>query len=89
MLYFKMHIKTLFLNTVNMSYYNYHATAKRLIREGRLKKWFIADSYNNISPALVLVFDDIRHPIMPIRQYRWEEYMPLLKGAKLGNDPFG
>lgn len=72
-----------------MSYYNYHATAKRLIREGRLKKWFIADCYNNISPALVLVFDDIRHPIMPIRQYRWEEYLPLLKGAQLGNGPFG
>ncbi len=71
-----------------MSYFNYHAAAKRLIHEGKLKGWYITDRYNNISPALVLVFDDIRHPVMPIRQYRWEEYMPLLKAFKPDNDLF-
>lgn len=71
-----------------MSYFNYHAAAKRLIREGKLKEWYITERYNNISPALVLVFDDIRHPVMPIRQYRWEEYMPLLKVFKPDNDLF-
>ncbi len=64
-----------------MSYYNYHATAKRLIREGKLIRWYIADRYRTIAPALVLVFDDIRHPIMPIREYRWEEYLPLLQAV--------
>ncbi len=62
-----------------MSYYNYHATAKRLIREGKLIRWFLADRYHTIAPALVLVFDDVRHPVMPIREYRWEEYRPLLQ----------
>ena len=71
-----------------MSYFNYHAAAKCLIHEGKLKGWYITDRYNNISPALVLVFDDIRHPVMPIRQYRWEEYMPLLKVFKPDNDLF-
>lgn len=71
-----------------MSYFNYHAAAKRLIREGKLKEWYITERYNNVSPALVLVFDDIHHPVMPIRQYRWEEYMPLLKVFKPDNDLF-
>lgn len=59
-----------------MSYYNYHATAKRLIREGKLIRWYIADRYRSIAPALVLVY---RHPVMPIREYRWEEYLQLLQ----------
>lgn len=62
-----------------MSYYNYHATAKRLIREGKLVRWYIADRYKTIAPALVLIFDDDSHPVMPIREYRWDEYLPLLK----------
>ena len=62
-----------------MSYYNYHAIAKRLIRKGKLVRWYIADRYRSIAPALVLVFDDDLHPVMPIREYRWEEYLPLLQ----------
>jgi hypothetical protein len=31
----------------------------------------------------VLVFDDIRHPQMPIRAHRWAEYLPLLEKACL------
>ena len=61
-----------------MSYFNYHATAKRLITEGKLIGYYFAERHNTISPALVLLFDDYRHPIMPIRENRWAEYLPLL-----------
>ena len=56
-----------------MSYYNYHAKAKRLINEGHLVNMEIVKQWNNISPALVLYFDN--HRPMPIRQYRWDEYL--------------
>ena len=61
-----------------MSYFNYHATAKRLITEGKLIGYYFTERHNAISPALVLLFDDYRHPIMPIRENRWAEYLPLL-----------
>ena len=61
-----------------MSYYNYHATAKRLIKEGKLIGYYFTTQYKNISPALVLLFDDEKHPIMPIREHRFDEYLPLL-----------
>lgn len=61
-----------------MPYYNYHATAKRLIAEGKLVGYYFTKKHNAISPALVLLFDDYRHPVMPIRAHRWEEYLPLL-----------
>lgn len=54
-------------------YYNYHATAKKLIAEGHLIKFEILDHWNNIKPALVLFFDN--HAPMPIRSYRWDEYL--------------
>lgn len=56
-------------------YYNYHAKAKRLIKEGRLIGYQIVESYHGISPALVLYFDN--HTPMPIRQHRWSEYIAL------------
>ena len=62
-----------------MSFFNYHATAKRLILEGKLVDYYFTERYKNISPALVLVFDDYKHPIMPIREHRFEEYIELLK----------
>ena len=65
-----------------MPYYNYHATAKRLISGGKLTGYYFTERHGKISPALVLLFDDIRHPIMPIREYRWEEYLPLLPKEK-------
>ena len=61
-----------------MPYFNYHATAKRLIRKGKLITWRVVGEYNGISPALLLFFDDPAHPIMPIREARFEEYLPLL-----------
>lgn len=62
-----------------MPYFNYHATAKRLIAEGKLTGYYITARYRGIVPALVLLFDDERHPVMPIREHRWEEYLPLLE----------
>jgi len=61
-----------------MAYFNYHATAKRLIAEGRLTGYYYADRHNRICPALVLLFDDAQRPVMPIRRERWHEYEPLL-----------
>ncbi len=61
-----------------MTYFNYHARAKSLIKKGKLIDYYFTERYKNISPALVLIFDDFSHPIMPIRQNRWDEYLPLL-----------
>lgn len=65
-----------------MSYFNYHQTAKRLIKENKLIKWYFTEKHNKISPALVLVFDDLKHPVMPIRIERWDEYLKILKDLK-------
>ena len=56
-----------------MAYYNYHAKAKQLIAEGHLVNMEIVDRWNAIAPALVLYFDN--HRPMPIRKYRWDEYI--------------
>ncbi len=61
-----------------MAYFNYHATAKRLIAEGKLLSWCIVDEYNGISPAMVLIFDDLAHPVMPIREAHFDEYLALI-----------
>ena len=65
-----------------MAYDNYHGTIRRLLGEGKLLTWYFAARHNGIAPALVLVFDDIRHPCMPVREYRWHEYLPLLPPDK-------
>ena len=62
-----------------MGYFNYHATAKLLISENKLKNFYFTSNHNGIKPALVLVFDDVKHPIMPIRQHRWQEYLYLVE----------
>lgn len=59
-----------------MSYFNYHAKAKKLISEGHLVNYEIVDSWNKISPALVLYFDNNKP--MPIREYMWDEYFKIL-----------
>ena len=61
-----------------MPYFNYHATVRRLIREGRLTGFRLVADYHGIRPALLLFFDDARHPVMPIREHRFHEYLPLL-----------
>ncbi|MBO5395031.1 MAG: thermostable hemolysin delta-VPH [Clostridia bacterium] len=60
-----------------MMYFNYHAKVKRLILEGRLTGYEFVDEYHGIKPALVLYFKDARP--MPIRDYMWEEYLPILE----------
>lgn len=60
-----------------MSYFNYHAKAKKLIAEGHLIHYEIVDNWNGISPALVLYFDNNRP--MPIREYRISEYLKILE----------
>ena len=59
-----------------MSYFNYHGKVKKLISEGHLIDYEIVDSWNKISPALVLYFDNNRP--MPIREYMWDEYFKIL-----------
>ena len=54
-------------------YFNYHAKAHKLIDTGHLTSWEIVDDWNGIRPALVLYFDNNKP--MPIREYRWGEYM--------------
>lgn len=61
---------------MQMSYFNYHAKAKNLIAEGHLVDYEIVDNWNGIKPALVLYFDNNKP--MPIREYRFDEYMELL-----------
>lgn len=60
-----------------MSYYNYHAMAKKLIKEGFCFSATIFEKYHHISPALVLYFEN--HKPIPIREYMWNDYFPLLK----------
>ena len=60
-----------------MRYFNYHAKAKKLISDGHLVKFEIVPKWNNISPALVLYFDNDKP--MPIREYRFDEYLKLLQ----------
>lgn len=71
-----------------MPYFNYHATAKKLIAEGKLIRYYVTERHGHISPALVLLFDDEKHPIMPIREHRWEEYLPLLEKSSISFDNF-
>ena len=61
-----------------MSYFNYHCTAKKLIQNGNLIWCYLTKNHNKISPALVLVFNDTKHKIMPIRKERWKEYFELI-----------
>lgn len=64
-------------------YYNYHARAKALISEGHLIRMEIVERWGAISPALVLYFDN--HRPMPIREYRWDEY---LRFKEVNNEQF-
>ncbi len=61
-----------------MPYFNYHATAQRLLRAGKLRDLRVVERYHGISPALLLYFDDTAHPVMPIREHRFDEYFSLI-----------
>ncbi|MBQ3219129.1 MAG: thermostable hemolysin delta-VPH [Clostridia bacterium] len=62
-----------------MGYFNYHSTAKKLISQNKLLTYYFTDDHNGIKPALVLVFNDPKHPVMPIRKSHWEEYISLIE----------
>ena len=66
-----------------MGYFSYHRTAKKLIKDGKLKYYYFTENHNGIKPALILVFNDKTHPIMPIRQERFSEYEDILPKEKL------
>lgn len=60
-----------------MAYFNYHAKAQNLIRTGHCIKAELTENYREISPALVLYFDN--NIPMPIRQHKFYDYFELLK----------
>ena len=60
-----------------MTYFNYHAKAKRLIKTGHCIGAELVDRYKNISPALTLYFDN--NIPLPIRPHMFCEYFSLLK----------
>ena len=62
-----------------MGYFNYHGTAKKLIKDGKLIDYRFTAEYNGIKDVLLLIFDDVTHHVMPIRKHRWHEYFDLLK----------
>lgn len=63
--------------TTIMTYFNYHAKAKKLLKSGTCISCSIFSNYHNIKPALVLYFNNSK-PI-PIREYMWFEYLPILQ----------
>lgn len=60
-----------------MSYFNYHAKAQGLIKTGHCIRAEITEKYKDISPALILFFDN--HVHMPIRLHKFDEYFELLR----------
>lgn len=63
-----------------MSYYNYHAKAKNLITNGHLLFFEFVPKRGNIAPALVLHFDNNKP--MPIREYRFDEYLLFINKTR-------
>lgn len=64
-----------------MTYYNYHAIAKNLLKSGHCFSVSVFSNYHNIKPALVLYFDN--HKPIPIREYMWQEYLQIIKEQNL------
>lgn len=65
-----------------MSYFNYHAAILRLLQQQKLIGYYYTDHYPRIGQALVLLFDDGTHPVMPVRPHRFDFYQPLLPPDK-------
>lgn len=64
-----------------MTYFNYHAKAKNLLKNGHCIAVTIFKEYHHIRPALVMYFENSK-PI-PIREYMWSDYLPLIKEQQL------
>jgi len=59
-----------------MAYFNYHATAKKLISQGKLVDYIVEPSAG--FPVLFLYFDDIKHPVMKIKSDKIPAYMSII-----------
>lgn len=57
-------------------YYNYHMQIKKRLKQGKLKKFELVEKWKDISPALVLYFDDNKK--MPVREEYFNEYLELI-----------
>ena len=64
-------------------FFNYHSKVKRIIQSDTVTKIEIVKDYNGIKPAMVLYFKN--NPPMPIREYKWDEYISLLFEEKEEN----
>ena len=61
-----------------MAYFNYHATAKKLIKDGKLANYSFVQEYHGVKPALLLFFNDEKHPVVIIREHKFLEYALLI-----------
>ena len=66
---------------MNYQYKNKYK-AHQLKAGGHLIKFEILPKWNKIEPALVLCFDN--HKPMPIREYKWDDYMEVLNNDENG-----
>jgi len=57
-------------------YYSYHNIIKRKILDNKLIGYEYRENYKNISPALLLYFND--GSVYPIREYCWFKYNKYL-----------
>ena len=75
-----------FTHNLFMTYFNYHAKAKNLIKNGHCIAASIFKEYHHIRPALVFYFDNCK-PI-PIREYMWKDYFSLIAefNIKINNE---
>ena len=64
-------------NLLIMSYFNYHAVAKNMIKNQKLLNYEILEIDGK--SVLFLYFDDIKHPIMKIKSDKIPEYLPLIE----------
>lgn len=60
-----------------MSYFNYHAVAKNMIKNKKLLNYEILEVDGK--SVLLLYFDDIKHQTMKIKSERIPEYLPLIE----------
>jgi len=63
--------------------YPYHNRIKQRIENSELKSYEFVERYKNISPCLLLHFYTEPTP-RPIREHRFEQYEPILKGFDEG-----
>lgn len=61
-----------------MSYFDYHGTIRKRIRQGELITYDYVEEYNGISPCLLLRFST-KPFVKPIREKMWDEYEKLFK----------